>query len=35
MKDKDLKRVSKEFRTVEDFATSTIKFDDDPDIKRI
>lgn len=35
MKDKELKRISKEFRTVEDFAASTIKFDDDPDIKRI
>lgn len=35
MKDKELKRISKEFRTVEDYAASTIKFDDDPDIKRI
>ena len=35
MKEKELKRVSKEFRTVEDFAASTVKFEDDPDIRRI
>ena len=35
MKEKELKRVSKEFRTVEDFAASTVKIEDDPDIRRI
>ena len=35
MKEKELKRVSKEFRTVDEFTASTIRFDDDPDIKRI
>ena len=35
MKEKEIKRVSKEFRTVEDFAASTIKIEDDPDIRRI
>ena len=35
MKKKDLKKMKDQFGTVENFATSTVRFDDDPDIRRI
>lgn len=35
MKKKQLKKAKTKFGTVEQFANSTIRFDDDPDIKRI
>lgn len=35
MKKKDLKKMKDQFGTVENFTTSTVRFDDDPDIRRI
>lgn len=35
MKKKDLKKMKDQFGTVENFTSSTVRFDDDPDIKRI
>ncbi len=35
MKKKDLKKMKDKFGTVENFTTSTVRFDDDPDIRRI